>query len=207
MTLRPTASLLVLLALAGCATPPPPPDPEGWHGVALPGKRTTKYEWTVKDGRRVLLRPARASDATGVRDLFFHLPDADIYTRFFRRVRALSAEDVRRLCNYDQENSVGFVAVTGPRDNEVIVGQCCYFVNPSSNTAETAFLVDAAWQGCGLGSAMQRRLAEHAKARGLRGFTAEILPQNARMLALAKAGDGDIVVERDEDSVIVTTLF
>ncbi len=54
---------------------------------------------------------------------------------------------------------------------------------------------------------MQRRLVEHARARGLRGFTAEILPQNAKMLALAKAGDGDIVVERDEDSVIVTALF
>jgi RimJ/RimL family protein N-acetyltransferase len=162
---------------------------------------------TLKDGRRVLLRPARASDATGVRDLFFHLPDNDIYTRFFRRVRALSTEDVRRLCNYDQQSSVGFVAVTGPRDHEVIVGQCCYFVNPSSNTAETAFLVDSAWQGCGLGGAMQRRLVEHAQARGLRGFTAEILPQNSRMLALAKGGDGDILVERDEDSVIVTTLF
>lgn len=162
---------------------------------------------TLKDGRRVLLRPARASDAAGIRDLFFKLPDGDIYTRFFRRVRALSAEDVSRLCNYDQENSVGFVAVTGPRDHEVIVGQCCYFVNPSSNTAETAFLVDAAWQGCGLGSAMQRRLAEHARARGLRGFTAEILPQNAKMLALARAGEGDIAIERDEDSVIVTTLF
>ncbi len=161
----------------------------------------------LKDGRTVMLRPARASDEDGVRDLFFKLPDDDIYTRFFRRVRALSTQDVRRLCNYDQENSVGFVAVTGPRDNEVIVGQCCYFVNPSSNTAETAFLVDASWQGCGLGSAMQRRLVEHAKARGLRGFTAEILPQNARMLALAKAGDGDITVERDEDSVIVTALF
>jgi len=161
----------------------------------------------LKDGRTVMLRPARASDEAGVRDLFFKLPDDDIYTRFFRRVRALSTQDIRRLCNYDQENSVGFVAVTGPRENEVIVGQCCYFVNPSSNTAETAFLVDATWQGCGLGSAMQRRLAEHARARGLRGFTAEILPQNARMLALAKAGDGNISVERDEDSVIVTALF
>lgn len=162
---------------------------------------------TLKDGRRVMLRPARASDAPGIRDLFFQLPDADIYTRFFRRVRALSAEDVSRLCNYDQQDSVGFVAVTGPREHEVIVGQCCYFVNPSANTAETAFLVDAAWQGNGLGSAMQRRLAEHARERGLRGLTAEILPQNAKMLALAKAGDGDILVERDEDSVIVTMLF
>lgn len=162
---------------------------------------------TLKDGRQVLLRPARASDAAGIRDLFFQLPDSDIYTRFFRKVRALSSEDVRRLCNYDQENSVGMVAVVGSREHEVIVGQCCYFVNPSANTAETAFLVDAAWQGCGLGGAMQRRLGEQARDRGLRGFTAEILPQNGRMLALAKAGEGDILVERDEDSIVVTTLF
>ncbi|WP_298826631.1 bifunctional acetyl-CoA hydrolase/transferase family protein/GNAT family N-acetyltransferase [uncultured Piscinibacter sp.] len=162
---------------------------------------------TLKNGRVVMLRPARASDANSIRDLFFKLPDGDIYTRFFRRVRALSSDDIRRLCNYNQESEVGFVATVGTRDNETIVGQCCYFVNPSSNTAETAFLVDPEWQGCGLGSAMQRRLAEHAQARGLRGFTAEILPQNAKMLALARGGDGDITVERDEDSVIITALF
>ena len=89
----------------------------------------------------------------------------------------------------------------------MIVGHCCCFVTPSSNTAETALLVDSAFQGCGLGSAMRRRLAEHARARGLRGFTAAIVPQNGKMHALAKAGDGDILVERDEDPVIVTSLF
>jgi hypothetical protein len=87
------------------------------------------------------------------------------------------------------------------------LGRCSHFVNPSSNTAETAFIVDAAWQGCGLGGARQRRRGEHARARGLRGFTAEILPQNARMVGLAKSGEGSISVDRDEDSIIVTMLF
>lgn len=161
----------------------------------------------LKNGREVMLRPARASDASGIRDLFFKLPAEDVYTRFFRRVQALSSKDVQRLCNYSYENEVGFVAVTGPREHEVIVAQSCYFVNPSTNLAETAFLVDPAWQGSGLGSAMQLRLTEHAKSRGLRGFIAEILPENAKMIALARRCSENIKIERDEDTVHVTMLF
>ena len=162
---------------------------------------------TLKNQRQVLLRPARSTDGPGIRELFFKLPADDIYTRFFRRVKALSNREIQRLCNFSYESEVGFVAVTGPREQEVIVGQCCYFVNPSTNLAETAFLVDPMWQGTGLGSAMQRRMAEHAKTRGLRGFEAEILPENAKMLALARGYSSDVKIVRDEDSVHVTMLF
>jgi hypothetical protein len=54
---------------------------------------------------------------------------------------------------------------------------------------------------------MQRRMTEHAKARGLRGFEAEILPQNAKMLALAKGFSDNVRVTRDQESVHVTMLF
>jgi acyl-CoA hydrolase/RimJ/RimL family protein N-acetyltransferase len=162
---------------------------------------------TLKNAKEVLLRPAQSTDGPGIRSLFFKLPAGDIYTRFFRRVKALTNKDIQRLCNYSYENEVGFVAVTGSREEEVIVGQCCYFVNPSTNLAETAFLVDPAWQGTGLGSAMQKRMAEHAKASGLRGFEAEILPENAKMLALARGFSSNVVVAKDEDCVHVTMLF
>jgi len=61
--------------------------------------------------------------------------------------------------------------------------------------------------GVGLGSAMQARLTEHAKGRGLRGFVAEILPENTKMIALARRCSEKISVERDEDAVHVTMLF
>jgi len=159
------------------------------------------------NNRQVMLRPARASDADGIRELFFKLPATDIYTRFFRRVQALSNRDIERLCNFSYENEVGFVAVTGPREQEVIIGQACYFVNLTTNLAETAFLIDPAWQGKGLGSAMQQRMVEHARARGLRGFVAEILPENSKMIALAHKGSDKVTRERDQDSVHVTMLF
>ena len=161
----------------------------------------------LKDGKSVLLRPARASDADGIRALFFHLPAEDIYTRFFRRVRSLSTQDIQRLCNFNDRSEVGFVAVTGSREQETIVGQGCYFVNPSTNIGETAFLVDPDWQGTGVGSALQQRILEHARARGLRGFVAEILPGNAKMIALARRGSESVIVERDEDTVYVRALF
>ncbi|MCF8210145.1 MAG: hypothetical protein K9K38_12200, partial [Rhodoferax sp.] len=45
---------------------------------------------TLKDGRQVMLRPALSSDAQGIRDLFHHLSEEDVYTRFFHHVRGLS---------------------------------------------------------------------------------------------------------------------
>ena len=143
---------------------------------------------TLKDNRTVMLRPARSSDAQGIRDLFHHLSEADIYTRFFRHVRGLSNAEVQRLCNLNYENEVAFVATAGSREESLIVAQSCYFINPTTNLADTAFMVHPDWQGCGLGTAMQNCMVEHAKKRGLRGFVADVLPGNTRMLRLARNG-------------------
>lgn len=167
----------------------------------------------LKDNRAVLLRPAASGDAAGVRDLFHGLSDRDIYTRFFRKVRGLSDRDVQRLCNLNFENEVAFVACEGPRENAQIVAHACYFVDPSTNLAETAFMVHPVWQGSGLGSAIQRHMALHAKARGVRGFVSEILSGNENMIRLARAsasavpGGARVTVEPSGATVRVTTLW
>lgn len=162
---------------------------------------------TLKDGRTVLLRPAMSSDAQGIRELFHHLSEADVYTRFFRNVRGLSDREVERLCNVNYESEVAFVATSGSREEEQLVGQSCYFINHTTNLADTAFMVHPDWQGNGLGTALQNYMIEHAKRRGLRGFVADILPGNARMLRLARNGLPNVKAERDADSVHVTMLF
>jgi acyl-CoA hydrolase len=161
----------------------------------------------LKDQRAALLRPAMASDANGVRELFHSMSDTDVFTRFFHQVRQLSSQDVQRLCNVNFENEVAFVAVTGPREDPRIVAHACYFLDYSTNLAETAFIVSPQWQGCGLGAALQGRLTEHAKARGVRGFVAEILPTNEHMIRLASSGSTNVNVEDGGDTVRVTALF
>jgi GNAT superfamily N-acetyltransferase len=121
-------------------------------------------------GESVMLRPSASNDGDGIRDLFHRLSDRDRYTRFFRKVRGLSDRDVQRLCNMNFETEVAFVAVSGTRENPRIVAQACYFTDPGTNLAETAFMVHPDWQGCGLGEALQRRMAEHARSRGVLGL-------------------------------------
>ncbi len=162
---------------------------------------------TLKDGRKVMLRPALSTDAQGVRNLFHHLSEADVYTRFFRHVRGLSNAEVQRLCNVNYETEVAFVATAGMREESMIVGQSCYFVNPTTNLADTAFMVHPDWQGCGLGTELQGRMVEHAKKRGLRGFVADVLPGNTRMLRLAHNGPQAVQMEKTDDSVHLTQLF
>ncbi len=162
---------------------------------------------TLKDRRTVLLRPAVAPDGNDIRNLFHQLSDRDVFTRFFRHVRGLSNRDVQRLCNVNFENEIAFVAVSGTRENPQIVGQACYFIDPSTNLAETAFMVNPEWQGCGLGSQLQRRMVAHAKTRGVRGFVADILATNENMIRLARAGSSNVSVEGTGDSLRVTALF
>jgi GNAT superfamily N-acetyltransferase len=162
---------------------------------------------TLKDGSRVLLRPALSSDAQGIRDLFHHLSADDVYTRFFRNVRGLTETEVQRLCNLNYENEVAFVASYGSREQEMLVGQSCYFINPTTNLADIAFMVHPQWQGKGLGTALQEYMIAHARRRGLLGFEADILPGNSSMLRLIRKGSPTLHTEKTPDCVHVTMRF
>jgi RimJ/RimL family protein N-acetyltransferase len=161
----------------------------------------------LADQRRVLIRPARADDAMGLKDLFHTLSAQDVYTRFFRRMTSLSYEDAQRLCNVDFDRDVAFVAVAGPRENEKIIGTGAYFLNPTTNYAEVAYMIAPAWQGCRVGGGLQKRLREFAQARRIKGFIAEILPSNQKMIRLARAAGDLIEQEDDEDGCKIKTTF
>jgi hypothetical protein len=110
----------------------------------------------LKNGQTVLLRPARASDAKALQDLFYDLPEDDVYTRFFQRLKSLTLHEAERYCNVNYDTEVAFLAVVGDREEEEVVGSACYFVNPSTNMAEVAYMILPRWQGSGLGTAMQQ---------------------------------------------------
>jgi RimJ/RimL family protein N-acetyltransferase len=161
----------------------------------------------LKDGRRVLIRPSKASDVRSLQELFYAMSKEDVYTRFFERLDALAVSEAEHLCNVDYEKEMSFFAVTGDRENEEIVGSGCYFVDPSTNLAEVAYMIRPGWQGVGLGTLLQRQMVEYAKAKGLRGFTAEILISNDRMLRLAKDVSDKVTMTGREGVYEVTMLF
>ena len=161
----------------------------------------------LKDKRQVLLRPSGAGDGDAVRELFHRMSERDVYTRFFRKIRGLSMADVQRLCNVNWETEVALVAVTGSREDPKVIAHALYVLDPSTNLAETAFIVHPDWQGTGLGVQLQQHLAAHAKAAGVLGFVAEILPSNGHMIQLAKQGASNVTTEQMDGTVRVTALF
>lgn len=161
----------------------------------------------LKDQRSVLVRPAVSSDGETIRQLFHHLSDRDVYTRFFHKVCGLSNVEVQRLCNVSFENEVAFVAVTGSRENPQVLAHGMYVIDPDTQLAETAFMVHPAWQACGMGTALQRHMIAHATSRGVRGFVAEILSSNDHMIRLARNAAPNVKSEDMGDTVRVTVLF
>ena len=166
-------------------------------------------EVVLKNNEKVLIRPARASDVQKLQEIFYDLSVKDVYTRFFSPLKALSVSTAENLCNVDYENDMAFVAVAGDRERNFIVGSSCYFANPSTNLVEIAYMILPEYQSLGLGSALQKRMMEYAKARGFRGFTASILAENKKMLKLANCNSGfsDISMRMLSYEYEVTMLF
>ena len=96
----------------------------------------------LRDGREVVIRPTRATDATLMQDLFFRLDDDDVRTRFFRRLRSLTDEMALHLVSVGYEREMAFAAVVGERESERIVGSSCYYLDPATGLADVAYMVD-----------------------------------------------------------------
>ncbi len=150
--------------------------------VAYP--EAEEREILVKTGERILIRPSRASDVQGLQDIFYNLRPEDVYTRFFTHLKSLTEAKAQHLCNVDYEHEMAFIAVTGDRENEKVIGSSCYFVDQTDNLGEVAYMIRPEWQARGVGSALHRRMMEYAKSKGIRGFKADILSSNEKMQRL-----------------------
>ena len=161
----------------------------------------------LRDGRPIVVRPTRASDGPLMQALFFRLRDEDVRTRFFRRLRSLTDEMALHLCSVGYEREMAFAAVIGEREAERIVGSGCYFVDPATGLADVAYMVDPEWQGSGLGTLLQSRAIEYARAHGVRGFKADVLAENAPMLAVFRRSGLRMESQIDSGSFEITLRF
>ena len=162
---------------------------------------------SLKGGRQVLIRPTRPDDVHMMQELFHRLSEKDKIKRFFRKIMSLSYKDAQRLCNVNQESNVAFIAVSGTRENERIVGTCCYYLQHATNLGEVAYMISPDWQGSGLGTALQNHMMEHAKRCGISGFAADILAENEQMIALIKKCSSKVSMTREYDELSFTVLF
>jgi acyl-CoA hydrolase/GNAT superfamily N-acetyltransferase len=143
----------------------------------------------LRTGEQVVVRPARISDEQPLQDLFYRLSDQSTYQRFLGFKKAHPHEEMLKLVDLDYEHNMALVACSSADDCEEIVAMARYDVDPATQLADIAFVVRDEWQGRGLGTLLMRRMTEIGRARGLAGFTADVLATNKPMLLVfSKSG-------------------
>jgi acyl-CoA synthetase (NDP forming)/RimJ/RimL family protein N-acetyltransferase len=157
---------------------------------------TWEADVVLRDGSVAHLRPITPADAEAVRRFHAGQSDESIYMRFFAPLRQLSDRDVRRFTHVDHVERVALVATV--RGDIIGIGR---YDKITPTSAEVAFNISDSFQGKGIGSVLLEHLAVIAWEAGIDEFTAEVLPQNRKMISVFSEA-GYEVTRRIEDGVV-----
>lgn len=159
----------------------------------------------LRDGSSVLVRNISPADQARLAAFHQRLSVESVYLRFFEFKSVLSAADLRYLTELDFENRVALVATLAAEPDAPIVGVARFDVLPdragTPRRAELGIVVEDAHQGRGIGTVLLKHLLAIAHDKGVQEITAEVLPQNTKMLELV-AGSGVPVQRSLEEGVI-----
>ncbi len=142
----------------------------------------------LKDGSTVQLRPIQAGDRDALERFHGRQSKESIYFRFFRYRPELSDRELDYFTQVDYRDRMAFVALLG----DELVAVARYEKWDDRPEAEVAFFVDDAHHGKGLATLMLEFLAAAGRDRGLSGFTATVLAENYRMLAVFRSAGFDV---------------
>jgi GNAT superfamily N-acetyltransferase len=96
-------------------------------------------------------------------------------------------KDVQQLANIDYSSNLAIVGTVPGVSGEQVVAIAQYFLDPKTQAAEVAFLVQDEWQKKGMGTFLLSYITRIAKNKGVKRFYAKVLPANK---AIARKGRG-----------------
>jgi acetyltransferase len=153
----------------------------------------SQYIWPakLKDGTLVTIRPIRPEDEPLMVDFHQTLSEESVYFRYFHMIgvdQRVTHERLTRICFNDYDREIALVAEQkeSKTTRRRILGVGRLSREPHTDTAQFAILISDRFQRRGLGKELLRRLVEIGRAEKLRRITAEILPENLDMQALAE---------------------
>ncbi|MFG2881617.1 GNAT family N-acetyltransferase [Streptomyces sp. NPDC048297] len=162
--------------------------------MQTPADRQDRHEYpahweadvVLRDGGTARIRPITVDDADRLVSFYEQVSDESKYYRFFAPYPRLSAKDVHRFTHHDFVDRVGLAATIGGEFIATVrydrVGAGGMPASAPADEAEVAFLVQDAHQGRGVASTLLEHIAAVARERGIRRFTAEVLPANTKMI-------------------------
>jgi RimJ/RimL family protein N-acetyltransferase len=134
----------------------------------------------LRDGSLVEIRALRPEDEDGMLGALDQTSAQSLQRRFFGTKRHFSDKERAFFMDINFSNHVALVAQVEQAGRTMIIGGGRYVVFEPGR-AEMAFVVIDAWQGRGVGAMLARHLTALGREAGLKGLTAEVLPENTAM--------------------------
>lgn len=158
------------------------PDQMFFEHCAAGDPDAVDVEKTLKNGTVVRFRSIKPSDEENMRRLFYRFSDETVYYRYFSPVKAMPHSQMQEYVNIDCSTVLSIVAVTGPPGQRRIIAEARSIRDLLAPEADTAFVVEEAYQRQGIASFLFRLLIDHARQRGVHVLKADVLPDNRSMM-------------------------
>jgi ribosomal protein S18 acetylase RimI-like enzyme len=152
----------------------------------------------AKHGPELLVRPLKQGDTATVAAVFERLGEASRLARFNGLKHRLGEQELRWLATVGPNHHVLVAYVDGDPEPVAIAR-----LVRSGASAEVAFEVADAYQGCGIGSALTQELVSDACAAGIAEVTALVRSDNPRALAVLQRTLGQIEVRFEGPEMLV----
>jgi len=177
------------------------------EGKMVIGPKDYRSTYVLDNGTQISLRHIHPTDEPGMRDLFYTLSQETMYYRFMSRVKSVPRKELHDFIYVDHRNDTAIVATVPEAHGEEIVAVGRYYLDPKTNMAEVAFVVQDEWQSKGIGSYLLSQLAPLARRNGIRGFTAEVLRENRAMQRVFQKCEHEVTSEPNQDVYSFQIVF
>ncbi|MHC5061306.1 MAG: GNAT family N-acetyltransferase [Planctomycetota bacterium] len=160
---------------------------------------------TLKDGTEIFFRPVKPTDETALSEMLYSLSGSSVQTRYMAQTVGFPHRDVQKLTNVNYSQDISIVGTVPSVSGEQVVAIAQYYLDPRTQAAEVAFLVQDEWQQKGLGTFLLEYLAQIARQRGVKHFYAKVLPTNKPMLAIFH--NSGYKVKTEFDGEVYSVMF
>jgi RimJ/RimL family protein N-acetyltransferase/acyl CoA:acetate/3-ketoacid CoA transferase beta subunit len=173
-----------------------------WDQVTYP-EELERYD-TLNNGTQIFFRPVKPTDEPALAEMLYSLSEESVQRRYMTRTKTFPHKDVQQLTNIDYASDLAIVGAVPGVSGEEIVAIAQYFLNPETQAAEVAFLVQDEWQKKGMGTVLLDYITQVAKQRGVKRFYAKVLPNNKPMLAIFHNSGYKVNTEFDGEVYSIT---
>jgi RimJ/RimL family protein N-acetyltransferase len=138
----------------------------------------------ASDGTQLYVRHVKPSDADLIAKAWLELSPQSQQRRFLAPKPVLTAKDLRYLTQIDGHDHVALVALRLNEPNRLVAVARYVRLKEDPETAEVAVTVADSMQGKTIGKQLGVLLADEARGRGVKRFSASMLSDNRPALRL-----------------------